>query len=181
MSPKRSRKPKRRTPSRRAARSRDATRAKAVLFVFGSVILVAVGVNLGKETPGDRDDSPQSIAWNGGRVRVEIQNGGGVTGMASAATERLRPAGFDVVEFGNLRPFDPDRRSVVIDRVGRSDYARAVAKALGIDNVQSEPNPNLYVDVTVVLGTEWSAAGAHAAGVEDVRRAWWDLRGWLGR
>lgn len=181
MSRERNRKAKRRTPSRRTARSRDAARAKAALFVFGSVILVAVGVNLGKEPPGDLEDSTPAIAWNGGRVRVEILNHGGVTGMASAATERLRPAGFDVVEFGNLRPYDPDRPSVVIDRVGRDDYAWAVAKALGIDNVQSEPNPNLYVDVTVVLGTEWSAAGAHAAGVEDVRRAWWDLRGWLGR
>jgi len=181
MSRKRSRRSTRRNGSHRRTRSRDAARAKAALLLFACVALGAVGVNLGTERPVDLEVSPQSVAWNGGRVRVEIQNGGGVTGMASEATERLRPAGFDVVEFGNLRPFDPDRPSVVIDRVGRSDYAQAVAKALGIDNVQSKPNPNLYVDVTVVLGREWSAADAAEPGVEDDPAAWWDPRGWFGR
>ena len=181
MSRKRTRKSRRRTASRGSARSRDAVRAKTALLLLGCIILVAVGVNLGRDTPGDLEASTQAVSWNGGRVRVEVQNGGGVTGMASAATERLRPAGFDVVEFGNLRPFDPDRRSVVIDRVGRSDYARAVAKALGIDNVQSDPDPNLYVDVSVLLGSEW--AGREEGTEEDqseAAAAWWNPRGWFG-
>lgn len=96
------------------------------------------------------------VGWQDGRVRVEVLNGGGVSGMAVHATDGLRDFGFDVVDVGNALPFDPERPSVVIDRVGRTDMARAVADALGIDNVQSEPDPNLYVDVTVVLGAEWT-------------------------
>lgn len=96
------------------------------------------------------------VGWQDGRVRVEVLNGGGVSGMAVRATDGLRDFGFDVVDVGNALPFDAERPSVVIDRVGRTDMARAVAEALGIDNVQSEPDPNLYVDVTVVLGAEWT-------------------------
>ena len=101
--------------------------------------------------------------------------------MAGAATRNLREAGFDVVDFGDARPFDPDRQSEVVDRVGRNDVAMAVAEVLGIHNVQSEPDPNLYVDVTVVLGSEWSGRdeGTEEEQGEEVER-WWDPRGWFG-
>ncbi len=117
-----------------------------------------------------------------GRVRVEVLNAGGVSGMARDATRRLRSVGFDVVDFRNARTFDRERPSVVIDRIGRTDLARAVADALGIDNVQSEPSPNLYVDVSVLLGSEWTRPDptGNAGGV-DPEPAWWDPRGWLGR
>ena len=117
-----------------------------------------------------------------GRVKVEVLNAGGVRWMARDATRRLRAVGFDVVHFGNAGPSDAGQPSVVIDRVGRTDVAQAVADALEIDNVQSEPDPNLYVDVSVLLGSEW--AGRTAAGSADegaVPRALWDPRGWLGR
>ena len=114
------------------------------------------------------------------RVRVEVLNAGGVSGVARDATMHLRDIGFDVVHFGNARAFDRDS-SVVIDRVGRTDLAQAVANALGIHNVRSEPDPNLFVDVTVLLGRTWSGpAGAIAVG-ERPPRAPWDPRGWLGR
>ena len=102
--------------------------------------------------------------------------------MARDATRRLRSIGFDVVGFRSARPFDRERPSAVIDRVGRTDVAQAVADALGIDNVQSEPGPNFYIDVSVVLGSEWTppdAAETVDGGALD--RAWWDPRGWLGR
>lgn len=98
--------------------------------------------------------------WADGRVRVEVKNGGGISGMAWGATKQLRGRGFDVVGYGNASSFDHDRPSVVIDRVGDPELARAVAEALGIDNVLSEPDANLYVDVSVVLGADWKAAAA---------------------
>ncbi|MEM7415982.1 MAG: LytR C-terminal domain-containing protein [Gemmatimonadota bacterium] len=107
--------------------------------------------------------------WEDGRVRVEVLNGGGVGGMAVRATDRLRDYGFDVVDIGNARPFDRERPSVVIDRVGRSDMAQAVAEALGIDNVQSDPDPNLYVDVSVVLGADWTFP-TNSAGTDGAER-----------
>ena len=89
-----------------------------------------------------------------GRVRVEVLNGGGVSGAARRATDLSREAGFDVVYFGNARSFD-QAESEVVDRVGRPELARAVAEVLGIRNVRSDPDSDLYVDVSVVLGSDW--------------------------
>lgn len=124
--------------------------------------------------------------WTDGRVRVEVLNAGGVTGMARSATRIVRQAGFDVVDFGNALTaagnFDTERPSVVIDRVGRTDFAQAVAASLGIDNVQSDPDPNLFVDVSVVLGREWIDPRERAATDEaSTTRSVWDPRRWFVR
>ena len=150
--------------------------------VVGAVaVAVAIRVYGGPSVPDVVETSPPAVVTQEARVRVEILNAGGVSGMAREATRALRSAGFDVVDFGNLPAFDPDRVSEVIDRVGRTDLARAVAEELGIDNVQSDPNPNLYVDVSVLLGREWAGPNA---GSEDDDAAeaspWWDPRGWFG-
>ena len=115
------------------------------------------------------------------RVRVEVLNGGGHAGAAREATGTLRDAGFDVVFFGNAGTFDRDS-SVVLDRSGTLEWARAAADALGVRNVRSEPDSNLYLDVTVVLGRDWEPAPPPtSAAAERPVRPWWDPRGWLGR
>lgn len=116
-----------------------------------------------------------------GRVRVEVLNGGGRPGVAREATELLRDLGFDVVFFGNARVFDRDT-SLVLDRLGTIDGARDVADALGIRNVRSEPDSNLYLDVSVVLGKDWVPVTPPAGvAVGTTHRAWWDPRGWFRR
>lgn len=121
-----------------------------------------------------------SEASQQGRVRVEVLNGVGAIGAARTATDRLRNRGFDVVFFGNEGTFDRDS-SLVLDRTERLVAARAVADALGIRNVRSEPDSNLYLDVSVLLGRDWEGL---AAGIEEEdaeHRGWWDPRGWIGR
>jgi hypothetical protein len=108
-----------------------------------------------------------------GRVRVEVLNGGGISGLARSAVDELRERGFDVVYYGNQEPFDADS-SVVLDRVGDARMAEAVAEALGIARVRSEPDANLLLDVSVVLGQEWEPA-VRAAPLEE-EPAWWDVR-----
>ena len=149
------------------------------LFV-GVTALAAIGVGVVHEEAAPTVEVVQDVVWNGARVRVDVQNGGGVSGMARNAVEILRPAGFDVVSFGNAPSFDPDRSSAVIDRVGRTEQAQAVAKALGIDNVLSEPNPNLYVDVSVVLGSAWAPEARDRDISIPGSLSWWDPRGWFG-
>ena len=61
-----------------------------------------------------------------------------------------------MVSYGNAASFDRDS-SAVLDRVGRPEWARDVATALGIRSVESEQDTNLYVDVSVVLGRDWAA------------------------
>jgi len=101
--------------------------------------------------------------------------------MARAATGVLREAGFDVVDFYTASADQRGRPSVVIDRVDQPEAAQAVAEALGIDNVLSDPDPNLYVDVSVVLGREWTADARLDVDDQSGSRPGWDLRSWFGR
>ena len=105
------------------------------------------------------------------RITVEVRNAGGVDGMARTATDHLRSAGFDVVGVGNAARFDQEG-SVVIDRVGKPETAADVARALGIDSVRSEPDPNLFVDVTVRLGSDWAAPRQPGQGMETPVFEW---------
>lgn len=151
---------------------------------IGSVVLVtvvlAVGAYLGSAlyqwvaAPGMVPAAPGRAPVVGERVRVEVLNGGGRDQMARAATDHLRDMGFDVVFYGN----DPDccrDSSVVVDRVGNVAWARSVADALGIREVRSEPDSNLFLDVSVVVGTTWDPPGGSAVETADTLR-WWDPR-----
>jgi hypothetical protein len=150
------------------------------LVVFAAVVVLAGGaVYLGRQFPGSTEEggAPRYVPRE--RVRVEVLNAGGVAGLAREVTNLLRDDGFDVVQYGNAGTFDRDS-TVVIDRVGNDEMAAGVANALGIRNVLTEPDPNLLVDVTVLLGRDWAerASRGEAAPPE---RAPWDPRGWLGR
>lgn len=156
------------------------------VITFAVVLLlgVLVGSTLSQWGRSPVVPLPEGVRPRGGaRVRVEVLNGGGYAGAAREATETLRDQGFDVVFFGNAGTFDRDS-SVVLDRMGALDRARDVADALGIRNLRSEPDSNLYLDVTVVLGRDWQPAPSAEAEAEPEparRRPWWDPRGWVGR
>jgi hypothetical protein len=111
------------------------------------------------------------------RVRVEVLNGGQRDGMARVATGELRDDGFDVVYFGNGSPQDS---SVVLARTDRVEFAREVADALGIRTVLAEPDSNLYLDVTVVLGQEWTPP-PDSDEEDTLETPWWDLRRYFKR
>lgn len=156
-------------------------RVAAVLVVLLSAGAL-VGSALSQWRARPRESAGAGAVRPPGRVRVEVLNGGGRSGAAREATERLRDLGFDVVYFGNAREFGRDS-SVVLDRVGHLPAARDVADGLGIRNVRSEPDSNLYLDVSVVLGTDWAPGETRpeATGAHEAHRAWWDPRSWLRR
>ena len=114
-----------------------------------------------------------------GRVTVEVLNAGGVSGVAREATAALRSAGFDVVSFGNANSFD-QVESVVVDRIGDPNPALSVASVLGIRNVRSEPDSNLYLDISVLLGSQWLPP-VDSTQSEETTTVWWDLWSWLQR
>ena len=97
--------------------------------------------------------------------------------MARLATDHLRDRGFDVVYFGNAETFGQDS-TMVLDRAGRPRAAAAVGQALGTHWVESQPDANLYLDVTVLLGSGWVP---DASREEDEEREvpWWDVRRFL--
>ena len=150
---------------------RRVVRSSSLLVVTAGVLLL-LGSALGQWIPGDTGPEGQAVRSPGtDRVTVEVRNAGGVAGMARTATDHLRRTGFDVVALGNATSFDQEG-SVVIDRVGELKTAAAVAQALGIDSVQSEPDPNLFVDVTVRLGSDWKAPQASGSTGENPLPAW---------
>lgn len=139
--------------------------------------------------------APAGGESNRARTRVEVLNAGGVDGLARRVTDSLRVLGFDVVYYGNANTFDR-QVSVVLDRTGASERALAVAQALGIPNVRSEPDASLYLDVSVLLGRDWASAGgpvrlggelgaptadATTMGLADDSDFWARVRRWLAR
>lgn len=110
-----------------------------------------------------------------GRIRVEVRNGSGIPGAAGRMTAFLREAGFDVVDFGNADGFDHDR-TTVIDRIGEPARAREVAAALRGVPIRTEPDSSLYLDVTVMVGTDLEEVTRPRE--EAVAGGW---RGWLDR
>lgn len=88
------------------------------------------------------------------RVRVEVLNGAGDAGAAAQVTEVLRAAGFDVKTYGNADRFDY-ATSHVLDRSGRPGAAGAVAAALGGIGVVERLDGELYLDASVILGSDW--------------------------
>ena len=134
----------------------------ALLAVVAVGVLILVRSAVMQWMPGETANP--AAAPGEDRVTVDVRNAGGVSGMARAATDHLRSAGFDVVGVGNADRMDKDS-SVVIDRIGNLRAAAEVAEALGIATVVSRPDSNLFVDVTVELGSAWQAAA-----VEEVPR-----------
>ena len=93
--------------------------------------------------------------------------------------ENWRDSGFDVVSFGNASSFD-HVESVVVDRIGDPDNALSVASVLGIRNVRSEPDSNLYLDISVLLGSQWLLP-VDSTQSEETNTVWWDPWSWLQR
>ncbi|MFG1691597.1 LytR C-terminal domain-containing protein [Gemmatimonadota bacterium] len=152
-----------------------------VLLIFS--VVLAAGALLGSAITQWLTVAPVSrerpLPQIGERIRVEVLNSGGEQGAARVATDELRSLGFDVVYFGNAEAFDAEM-SAVVDRAGRLEAARAVADALGIGNVRSEPDTSLYLDTTVRLGRDWVPLSQRVIpGDESEGEPWWDLRRFL--
>ena len=92
-------------------------------------------------------------APEGVRVRVQVVNTTKTRGLARRATLYLRDRGFDVVELGSAGPVRDE--TLVLDRSGHTEWARAVAAALGGAEVEARPDSSRYLDVTVLLGSSW--------------------------
>jgi hypothetical protein len=75
----------------------------------------------------------------GTRVVVEVLNASGRAGLARSGTRVLRRAGIDVVHFGNA-PAGTER----------------VRDALGVGTVVEAADPDLLLDVSVLLGADFA-------------------------
>ena len=90
-------------------------------------------------------------------IQIDVLNGCGVSGAATDFTGYLRSRGYDVVEMRNYKTFDIEE-TLVVDRTGRGDNAEKVAYALGVKkaNIIQQINQDYYVDVTVLIGKDYT-------------------------
>ena len=89
------------------------------------------------------------------RIKVEVLNGAGERGLARQFADRLRLLGFDVVATGNAEHFDHEITHV-LDRSGRLGAALTVARELSTDSLAVAIDPELYLDASVVVGSDWA-------------------------
>jgi hypothetical protein len=152
--------------------------AVAFILVAAFIISAVLGV-VHRPAPAAVATIPDKVVApepRAARGRIEVLNGAGKSGLARAATEQLRAAGFDVVFFGTTRARTDS--SVVIDRVGRNDIATAAAAALEITSVRSQKDSTLLLDATVIVGADWTKRQ-----VAKQQEIGWKakVKRWLGR
>jgi hypothetical protein len=126
------------------------------------VIVVTVVVLLMRPGPGSappedvfaRLGEQQAAPSPDQRPQVEVLNGCGIPRIAARVQEFLRERGYDVVNVENASGFDYEE-TIVMDRGGDPDVARAVARHLDTRNVIRQVRPDLVLQVTVILGRDY--------------------------
>ena len=129
----------------------------AVLAGAGPVP-AATAAGAGEEGSAATDSATGEIPGRGDltdRIKVEVLNGAGERGLARQFADRLRLLGFDVVATGNAEHFDHEVTHV-LDRSGRLGAALTVARELSTDSLAVAIDPELYLDASVVVGSDWA-------------------------
>ncbi len=133
---------------------------KRLFWLLGLVCVTALSVlGLGRDwrkTP----EKPAHTPVASREIHIEVLNGCGDDGVARAAGDRLRALGFDVITVENAESYNYPE-TIVIDRVGRPDFARQVGDAIGVANriQQIVPDPFRIEEVTVVVGGDYRRLG----------------------
>lgn len=91
-----------------------------------------------------------------GHITIEVLNATNRQGAARTATRMLRRRGLDVVFLGNADSLADSTR--VLARRGDLARAKHVAKALGGGLVRVEIDTLRRVDVSVILGADFTPA-----------------------
>jgi hypothetical protein len=128
-------------------------------WILLAIVLGAAGFVLYRyrfgPTPAERAaaiEAPEVLVPAGVRIKVEVLNATKVRGLARKATFFLRDRGFDVVAMGTSG--EQRATTLVLDRSGHPEWAALVAKSLRA-KVESRPDSSRYLDVTVLLGSDW--------------------------
>jgi hypothetical protein len=100
----------------------------------------------------ERYGASDARAPEGVRIKVEVLNATRTRGLARRATLYLRDRGFDVVGSGTST--EQRDSTVVLDRSAHPEWAYLVGRAMNA-KVLAQPDSSRYLDVTVILGTDW--------------------------
>ena len=88
------------------------------------------------------------------RMKVEIYNASGYTGLAKKLTWYLRDNGIDVIYYGNAS--EKLDRTVIVDRVDSTmKYAGIMKKFLGGGAIKYEPDADRLTTITILIGKDF--------------------------
>jgi hypothetical protein len=102
-----------------------------------------------------------TVAVNDAAVHVAVFNGSGVNQRAATIKSALVTGGFTMATVGGT--VAKTTTTKIYYPSGRSDSAAAVARALGVPSANVVES-TAYTEVTVVIGTDWSAGNTYPGG-----------------
>lgn len=151
-----------------------------IIIIFISLLIIGFMYSfLSNIKQSDKIKYPSSIDLNkllviseyekktGHRIKVEILNGCGVTGLADKFSNLFRENGFDVVLSKNALNFNY-KKSQVILRDGKKEFAIETAKLMGIpiEEIIEYQNQLLDCDVTIILGKDYNQLSSFINAIE---------------
>jgi LytR cell envelope-related transcriptional attenuator len=129
--------------------------ARRWLIAGGLLLTTILFVLLARSLRRDRVEGHAfDIPTGDNRIIVEVLNGSGRNGLARLGARRLRRHGIDVVLFGNAISL-VDSTQVILRRGDRIRAGR-VKDALGVGRIRETPDSLPLVDVTVILGPDFT-------------------------
>jgi hypothetical protein len=143
---------------------------KVILIAIGLALVVSVYLLANREMKISSEKLPDSIT-SSQRLEVEVLDGVGSMKVAQYLTNVIRSYGFDVVEMKRNSGGVVDK-TFLFDRSGNLDEAKKLAEQLGVpqDKVFQKIDRNLYLDITVVIGKDFSQLKAFQSHSERNKR-----------
>lgn len=122
------------------------------------ILAIAALVLFGRSASRDRvTGHAYDIPSGDDRTIVEVYNGSKKNGLARLAARRLRKYGIDVVLFASITSPDTVDTTQVIVRRGERARGEKVLEILGVGKVLEQTDTLRRVDLTVVLGRDYTA------------------------
>ncbi len=133
-----------------------------ILLTFSGFMIYSIFTNnspVGNTKTDITDTSKKSFPQVSSKsITVEVLNGTGEKKIAASVREFLIFNEFDVVKADNYKTSTIEK-TTIIDRVGDLKKASKVAIALGVNEklVSTQLMPELYTDVTVIIGRDFNS------------------------
>ena len=107
---------------------------------------------------GDQAASGSAVDASASVSRVDsisVRNGAGVAGVATTAADKLKEAGFNVVDSGNADTFDYPYTVVIYDDASKAQKAQQIADTLGAGVFLNDGTYSFEADFLVVVGQDF--------------------------
>jgi len=127
--------------------SRGSVLVYALIILFGA-FLISMFFMVARE-------DPHEIYKKNSNMRVEVLNGCGVNRLAIRISNVLRREGFNVVKIGNTQTQN-FQKTIAIERSDEGmKNVTYFAKRIGCKNIGKDIDPALYLEVSLIIGTDY--------------------------